>query len=219
MKEKLNHIGMELLHHLPFSVFGVLSAVIFMAVLSFLAIIARAENILPEAASELFHVFHPTHVLLSAVATTAMFYKHDERSVVKAVLVGFFGSVVFCGISDVFMPIFGGLILGYDMHMHICLIEHPVIIFPFAALGVFAGLFVKKAIEHSTEFSHSMHVFLSASSSLIYLISFGVVDWMHAITGVFFVTLVAVLLPCCLSDIVFPLLCTHKHCEDDCEHA
>ena len=97
------------------------------------------------------------------------------------------------------------------------MIEDPGLVWPFAVVGVLAGFAVTKAFEKSTEFSHSMHVFISSVASLLYLMSFGFGDWMHDITGVFFVVLVAVVFPCCLSDIVFPITCTHKYCsrEDD----
>ena len=218
MAQKVNktkYIFVELAHHLPYSIFGVLSAIILMGILSFLATILRSEQLLPEASSELFHIFHPCHVLVSAVATTAMFWKHDNQSVLKAAIVGLLGSVAICGMSDMVVPHIGGLILGHKMHLHICVIEEPQLVIPFAVMGVLSGFMVANRMEKSTQYSHSVHVFLSSMASLLYLISYGWIDWTHSVATVFFVTIVAVMFPCCLSDIVFPLACTHKYCCHD----
>jgi len=219
-ESKLKYIAVELGYHLPYSIFGIAIGLLAMGVLSFLAILMQAEHLLPEASEELFHVFHPAHVLISAVATTAMFWKHEKR-VVKAVLVGFAGSITICGISDILLPFIGGLILGSDMHMHICFMEDPGLVFPFAVVGVIAGLLVTKSFEKSTQYSHSAHVFVSSVASILYLLSFGMTDWIHSIGAVFIITIVAVMIPCCASDIAFPIACVHRDCdhpEDDFTH-
>lgn len=221
---KVNQILVELVHHLPFSIFGVMSSLLVMAVLTYLATILSPEvshhvhhdhhhhhDSAPEVA--LFHVFHAMHVLVSAVATTAMFWKHDNRNFIKAGLIGLLGSVTICGLSDVVVPYVGGLLLGTEMHFHICLIQEPWLVWPFAVTGVGAGFAVTEAFDRSTEYSHSMHVFISSAASLLFLIGFGLENWMHSITSVFFVTLFAVMIPCCLSDIVFPMVCTHRYCK------
>ncbi len=212
---KFKYIFVELAHHLPYSIFGVCVGLVVMGFLTFFAILMQAEHLLPQASEELFHVFHPAHVLLSAVATTAMFWKH-ERNWIKAMFVGFVGSVTICGISDILFPYIGGLILGADMHVHICIIEEPQLVYPFAIFGILAGVFADKAFERSTEYSHSAHVFVSSMASILYLISFGMVDWIHWVGSVFIITIFAVMIPCCASDIAFPLACTckkdnHKH--------
>ncbi|VAX35826.1 hypothetical protein MNBD_UNCLBAC01-340 [hydrothermal vent metagenome] len=213
-KSKTQYIFTELLHHLPFSIFGVCLGIVFMGVLTFIATLAQANTgLFASASGELFHVFHTSHVLLSAVATTAMFWKHDDRNIFKACLIGFLGSLMICGISDIFFPYIGGLILGHEMNIHICLIKNPGTIFPFAIVGVLAGLAVTANFEKSTEYSHSAHVFVSSVASILYLISFGLGDWIHSIGGVFLITIFAVMIPCCASDIVFPLTCTHRDCK------
>ncbi|MBZ0166088.1 MAG: hypothetical protein K8I00_04715, partial [Candidatus Omnitrophica bacterium] len=86
------------------------------------------------------------------------------------------------------------------------------IVLPFAVVGTLAGLAAPRSFEKATEYSHSIHVFVSAVASILYLVSFGLEHWTHAIGGVFLITIFAVMIPCCLSDIVFPLACTHAHC-------
>jgi len=163
---KWQYILIELVHHLPFTIFGVTFGLIIMGFLTFFAVLLQADTHLSLASEELFHILHPSHIIFSAIATTAMFWKH-EKKLIKAVLVGFLGSIAICGISDIFFPFWGGLILGADMHFHICIIQEPGIVFPFAVIGVLAGLTVSKSFERSTEFSHSAHVFISSMASIL----------------------------------------------------
>ena len=107
------------------------------------------------------------------------------------------------------------MILGADMHIHVCILENPGLVVPFAFIGVVAGLLVTKSFEKSTQYSHSAHVFVSSVASILYLLGFGLTDWIHVIGGVFLVTIVAVMVPCCASDIIFPLACVHR----DCQHS
>jgi hypothetical protein len=64
----------ELTHHLPFSVAAVVVALVSLALAQKLF---HLES--PETLEEIFHVCHPIHLLLSATATTAMFYLYDRR--------------------------------------------------------------------------------------------------------------------------------------------
>jgi len=209
---KFRYVLVELGYHLPYSIFGITIGLIAMGVLTFFAILIGAEVQLPNASVELFHVFHPAHVLISAVATTAMFWKHEKR-IIKGVFVGFIGSIALCSVSDIFLPLWGGLVLGSDMNIHVCVVEEPGLVFPFAIVGVIAGLLVTKSFEKSTQYSHSAHVFLSSVASILYLVGFGLSDWIHSIGAVFLIIIFSVMIPCCASDIVFPLACVHRDCD------
>jgi len=218
-ESKFKYVLVELGYHLPYSIFGITVGLIAMGVLSFFAILMGAESLLPAASSELFHVFHPAHVLISAVATTAMFWKHEKR-IFKAAIVGFVGSVTLCVISDILLPIIGGSILSSEMLVHICVLREPGLVFPFAVIGVAAGLLITKGFEKSTQYSHSAHVFISSAASILYLLGFGLTDWIHSIGAVFLIIIAAVMIPCCASDIVFPLACVHRNCNhsDELNH-
>ena len=61
--------------------------------------------------------------------------------------------------------------------------------------------------------AHGIHVFVSSIASILYLISFGLNGWTDQVSGVFVVTIIAVMIPCCLSDIALPLACSHNHCK------
>lgn len=210
-ESKLAYILTELAQHLPYTIFGVSMGLMLMGILTFFAILMRSEELLAPAAMEFFHVSHASHVLFSAVATTAMFWKHDKR-IGRALLVGSFGSIGICAMSDTVFPTIGGTLLGVQMKMHICILKEPMMIIPFAVVGVLAGLIIPDAIERSTQYSHSVHVLFASLSSILYLIGFGMQDWIHMLGGVLVITVLSVMLPCCLSGIVFPLMCTHRGC-------
>lgn len=211
-QSKAHYILTELLHHIPFSTFGVMTALLLMGVLTFLVEISGNEDVLPHALENLYHVFHPSHIFISAVTSTAMFVKHD-RSLIKAIGVGFIGSIVLCTLSDAIFPFIGGMLIGGKMNFHVDILQHPGNVLPFAVIGTVAGLSAPKSFEKATEYSHSMHVFVSSVASILYLLSFGLDHWNHQLGGVFVVTIFAVMIPCCLSDIAFPLACSHTHCK------
>ena len=170
-----------------------------------------------------FHLFHPAHMLFSAVATTAMFFRY-ERKVLKAVVIGLIGAIGICGISDIVMPHVSLFILGVHPHWHICVYEHPDLVLPFAAVGVAVGLAVSGGVTRSTIVSHSLHVLASTMASIFYMVGpLGMIAWIGDIGKMFVFVVLAVMVPCCLSDIVFPLLMSrsgreqlaqdpHAHC-------
>jgi hypothetical protein len=47
------------------------------------------------------------------------------------------------------------------------------------------------------------------------MLAFGLEGWTDMAGGVFLVTVIAVMIPCCLSDIAFPILCVHRNCDHD----
>ncbi|HCW51658.1 MAG TPA: hypothetical protein DGR79_06290 [Clostridiales bacterium] len=202
----------ELRSHIPYSVFSVTLALVLTGMLTSVFLLLDPLQT-PAAAGRLFHCFHPPHILLSATATTAMFWRH-ERNLWKSVIIGFVGSVAVCGVSDVLIPYLGGLLLGVDMHLHFCFLEHPLLVVPFVALGIFTGLVAAEEIPRVTFFSHSGHVLTSSMASILYLVSFGLTDWVSSLGAVFPLVVVAVVVPCCTSDIVFPMLLVSRRAPD-----
>ncbi len=206
MQRRFSAVAMELAHHLPYTI---VSSLIAMGAVWYVGMIQFARDAGHVWVQELewsFHVLHPLHVCLSAITTTAVFWR-CERRLRRTLLFGM-ASVIPCAISDYIVPFIGGRILGQSMRLHICLIEHPMLILPFLFLGVVGGfLFEGKVSEHSV-FSHGAHVFVSSSAALLYLASFGFTGWMtdfHLVFPVLLVVVLAVWMPCCISDIVIPV--------------
>lgn len=210
----------ELTEHLPFSVSSVALGLTVAGIICALVPEGAAGHSASGAgqdspgagpAEHLFHLFHPSHTFFSAAATTAMFWRYD-RKLWLAVLIGLIGAVGVCGISDILMPYLSQVVLQAfgrvtgELHLHICVIEEPGLVLPFAVAGVFVGLGAARAVEHSTLFSHSLHVFTSTMASIFYLIGpFDRLAWIDSLGLVFVFVIAAVMIPCCLSDIVFPL--------------
>jgi len=198
------HLIGELKEHVPFTIFSACMGLTLVGILTYLAVLSNADGFV-DASRDLFHVFHPVHLLLSATATTAMFRKH-EKKVLKAVVVGLVGSLGICGISDMCIPFLGGSLLGIEMQLHMCILIHPSVVVPFILLGILCGLGAAETIEKSTVYSHAGHVLVSSMASILYLVSYGLTEWVHVIGAVFIITVLAVMVPCCISDVVFPLL-------------
>lgn len=193
---RIGRIFKEFIHHFPYSAVGVAACVGLL-----LAVERMGWKMTPLV---FFHVMHPLHVLLSAAVTTAVFWKYEERWL-KAGLIGLFGSVVICLLSDVVVPYFGAVLFHTQIPFHLCAVEEPWLIYPSAAMGILAGIFLLRLLERGTEFFHLAHVLVSSLASLLYLVAFDIALWRGETLLAFAITLAAVWVPCCLSDIVFPL--------------
>jgi hypothetical protein len=206
MGKRLTTILTELRTHAPFTLFGALTGILCMVAF---------KGLEHETSRRIFYVFHPAHVVLSAIVTTAMFKLHTKRPRAAVVLlVGFFGSIGIATLSDSIIPYIGELLLGMRVEVHspehahfgeaahIGFIEGWYVVIPAALLGIGIGYFRPK-----TYFPHAGHVLLStwASSFHMLMAMGGKLPLAHAV-GSFGFLFLAVWLPCCISDIVFPLL-------------
>jgi hypothetical protein len=193
-------IATELRTHAPFTAFGTVTGIVIMA--------AFIQFRIPrEISSTLFWTMHPLHVLLSALVTTAMYRLHSGRGIWQTVLIGYFGSVGIATLSDSLIPFAGEWMLDLPYRgIHLGLIEKWWLVNPLALAGIALGY----VISH-TKISHAGHVLLSTWASLFHII-------MALGTSISFVTMIliavflflAVWVPCCTSDIVFPLLWIKK---------
>jgi hypothetical protein len=206
MRTRWALIAEEFAHHLPFTLIGSLMA---MAGVWWFGMQrldhGRAGQLLSESRA-VFHLFHPLHICLSAIATTSLFWRY-ERHVARALVIGVLGTVIPCGLSDYIFPYLGGRLLGQAMELHICLLDHPQVFVPFLALGVLGGFLAEERLAGSHMFSHGAHVFVSSAASLFYFVSFGFTSWMTDVRFIFpafLCIVIAVWVPCCISDILVP---------------
>ena len=206
-KTRWNLLATEFAHHFPYTLVGSLIA---MAGAWWFGTQelhqGRADELFVQSRS-LFHLFHPLHICLSAIATTSLFWRH-ERHLVRAITVGALGTIIPCGLSDYIFPYVGGRLLGQTMQLHMCIVAHPQIFFPFLALGIVGGFWAEERVTQSHLFSHGAHVLVSSVASLLYLMSFGFTSWMtdvRLIFPAFLIIVLAVWIPCCISDIVVPI--------------
>ena len=212
MKRRLKAVTVELAHHLPYTI---VSSLIAMGAVWYFGTVQQAQHVGGKWIGELewsFHVLHPLHVCISAITTTAVIWRF-ERKLAKTLLIGTLGSVIPCGLSDYFVPFIGGKLLGQPMTLHICLIEHPMLILPFLLFGLIGGFLFQGRVSDHSVFSHGAHVFISSSAALLYLAAFGFTGWMtdiNLVFPVFLVVVLAVWIPCCISDIVIPISAVHE---------
>ena len=233
VKEKAKHILVELRGHSPFTVFGALLGIVFVVLF---------RNVSGTGSHILFSIFHPAHVVLSAMVTASMFELHAAKKRFLLVLVvGYFGSVGIATLSDVVIPHIGTGLLELDVSthaelqhqgttsaekeiaatthkhgehthngeiehhehkIHLGFIEEWYIVNPAALLGVLIAYFLPR-----TKFPHAAHVLISTWASSSYLL----MNMQSGITvaiaiGILAILFIAVWVPCCISDIIFPLL-------------
>ncbi len=194
MQKRIAVILTELRSHAPFTFFGALTGIVLMLLF---------RNTQHQTSEQLFYVFHPAHVILSAIVTASMFKLHTKRpNFLVVLLIGYFGSLGTATVSDSLIPYVGELLLRLHAHSHIGFIEGWYIVNPAAVLGVLIGYFWPK-----TKFPHSGHVLLSTWASLFHVLM-ALHGHLSIFTGIviFIFLFLAVWLPCCVSDIVFPLL-------------
>ena len=194
----IRHIVAELKDHATFTAMGAVTGIIIM-------VIVVLGNVPAQISQGAFFIFHPIHVLLSAMVTTAIYKKHGNRKIWAAIAIGYSGSIGIATLSDSIIPYLGGTLLGIEMEFHIGFIEKWWLVNPLALVGIIVGY-----LRPTTKFPHSGHVLLSTWASLFYFTAFGIAHWIPLLHFVFLFLFLAVWLPCCISDIVFPLLFTSK---------
>ena len=213
--DKLKQIFLELKAHSPFTLFGALTGVVLMFLF---------RNIGHQASYRLFYIFHPAHVVLSAMVTASLFRLHEKtKGFLTILLVGYIGSVGVATLSDSILPFFGEEILGaviptesaahshgdstgleqeHHNQWHIGFIEEWYIVNPAALLGIVIAYFLPRS-----KTPHAFHILISTWASLTHIMmnTQGSLTVVLAI-GILIVLFIAVWLPCCFSDIIFPIL-------------
>lgn len=200
----------ELACHLPYAIFSVAFSLIVLSFLVYVSFLNNAPNAtICRGSNALFHSFHFMHIVFAATGTLITYYRFS-KNVLNGLIVGLFSASFFCTISDVFLPYLGGRLLGVPMTLHICFFSELHNILPFLVVGLFNG-FVMSRHEASQQgtfsiFSHFVHILISSFASMFYLVSHGCTDWYLNIGFVFLFLVIAVVIPCTLSDVVVPMI-------------
>ena len=197
----LRRITKELKEHIPFTALGALTGII-------ITVIVVLGNVPHHISDIIFYTLHPVHVLLSALVTTSMYMRYKKGKIWAVILIGWTGSLGIATISDAMIPYLGGNLLHVQMEFHIPFIEHWWINL-FALAGIVIGYW-----KQTTRIPHFGHVLLSTWASLFYIMAFGIAaDWIPLLPFIFLILFLAVWIPCCMSDIVYPLLFLGKEPE------
>lgn len=205
----IKYISKELKEHTPFTIFGAFTGVIVMVFF---------QKLPRNTAHNVFYILHPMHVVLSALVTASMYKLHKCKVIGKdciqgkcnfwfLLIIGYVGSIGIATISDSIIPYLGEMMLSMpNRGIHVGFIEKWWLVNPLAIIGV--------AVAYrwpATKFPHAGHVLLSTWASLFHIImAVGQsLSWL-AYMIIFFFLFLAVWVPCCVSDIVFPLLFVKK---------
>ena len=203
--EMFKQISKELKIHAPFTIFGAFTGIIVMLFF---------HNSPTKLSYNIFYILHPIHVVLSAFVTASMYELHKcERISGKCLrgkcnfwsllAIGYVGSIGIATMSDSLIPYLGETLLNMpNRDIHIGFIEKWWLVNPLAILGVAIAY-----LWPTTKFPHTGHVLLSTWASLFHIImakgeTLNVLSYIAIFLFLFF----AVWIPCCVSDIVFPLL-------------
>jgi hypothetical protein len=196
----LKQVSKELKNHAPFTIFGAFTGIVIMIFF---------HNLPPKTSYHIFYIFHPVHVLLSALVTASMYKLHKygrmkgKSKLWILLIIGYLGSIGIATISDSIIPYIGEVLLRLpNRGIHFGFIEKWWLVNPLAIIGITIAY-----LRPTTKFPHFGHVLLSTWASLFHiLMAIGqTLNWFSYLV-VFFFLFIAVWLPCCVSDIVFPLL-------------
>ena len=198
------HIYRELKEHAPFTIFGAVTGIIIMALF----------YKVPQSISyKIFYVLHPAHVFLSALVTASMYELHKcgrfkgKCNLLVLLAIGYVGSIGIATLSDSLIPYIGEVLLNLPQREpHVGFIEKWWLVNPLALLGIAIAYF-----RPSTKIPHSGHVLISTWASLFHVImALGQKISLSTYLIIPAFLFLAVWLPCCVSDIVFPLLFVGK---------
>ena len=195
----LRNIGHEMRAHIPFTMAGTLTGILLMV----LMVWAEVSH---HHAEQLFWIAHPAHVFLSAVATTGLYRAHGRGGILATIVIGYVGCIGITTLSDSLIPYACENFLGLHSHVHAGFIEMRWLVNPLAFAGIAVGCWWPRS-----HYPHAGHVLLSTWASLFHtMMALG--DTLNAVTliTVFAFLFLAVWIPCCTSDIVFPLLFARK---------
>lgn len=197
----------EIICHFPYAVFSVAFSLIVLNFMDFVAVGKDSSNLEPIWFG-LFHSFHFMHITFAAVGTLLSFSKLS-KNLFRGLVLSAVTATGFCMLSDIVFPYLGGRLLGVPMTFHICFFHEFANIIPFLIVGLLTGMALSKH-DHGSKgtfglWSHFAHIFVSSLASSFYMVSNGFNDWSNQIGYVFLVLIVAVVIPCTLSDVAAPM--------------
>lgn len=215
----------ELMHHLPYATMSVALALMIVSLINVFFDSGIVACTLPAAHNHvhgamcnhshssgmdvLFHSFHFMHILFATTGTMITFYRYSKRFFM-GILIGSVSSMIFCTLSDILLPYVAGSMLGVQMELHICFATELANIVPFLLVGLINGIVMSYSDEYMTEQNsltlHFWHTFISAMASIFYAIGHGLPNYYDHLGMFFMLMVVAVIIPCTLSDVVAPIL-------------
>ncbi|MDD4998425.1 MAG: hypothetical protein PHI99_09755 [Syntrophales bacterium] len=186
----------ELRAHAPYTLLGTLTGMMVLW-------ISLSTQLSHSMFETLFWVLHPSHVFFSALVTTAMYRRHTQGKIFMTLAIGYLGSVGIGTLSDCIIPYIGEILLEMpNRGLHLGFIEKWWLVNPLAFAGIGFACW-----RQETKFPHAGHVLLSTWASLFHMVmALGTDVGLITVLVMALFLFLAVWIPCCTSDIVFPLL-------------
>jgi hypothetical protein len=177
-------------------------AVIISAAIIGILKISFYPNAVPDS-ENLFEGFFISHLFFASLTPASLLSKY-KRALWLGVIVAILTSSITCTLSDIVLPYLGGLILGYNMNFHVCIIEEPVLAWSFIIGGALIGFLLSNYVRRLSRFTHGLHILLSSTAAGMYLITYGV--GVISVKALLFlpILIVSVLVPCVMNDIGVP---------------
>jgi len=198
----------ELVHHLPYAIFSVALCLAVLGLLNYTTCGVVELWRIRESAGVLFHSFHFLHIVFAATGSMICFFRFS-KNIFRGILVGVFTTMIFCTMSDAVLPYLAGRLLGVNMDFHLCFLSELRNVLPFLSIGLLNGLIMGR--YHNADgsfysvFSHFLHILISSFASSFYIVSHGLICWYSVIGMLFLFLVIAVVVPCTLSDVVVPI--------------
>lgn len=186
---KFKELVFELKEHAPFTAVSVLAVIL---VFLFIPFSFKGLNE--------FEIFHPLHIFFSAIVISAILLKYKSKGW-KAFIFGVIGAVIIGNLSDVIMPYLFGVFFERNLVFYLEILEKPLWVIGAGVLGSLIGMNYKKI--GLSKIAHTGHVLVSTFASLLYFTSFSSITNLFLL---FIFVFLAVIIPCCSSDIVYPIL-------------
>ena len=200
-------LSQELSAHFPYAVFSVALSIIGVALLNYFSF-GAVESIVNRGADILFHTFHFLHIIFAATGALLMYYRFSKNTL-KGLFVCSLTTVFFCILSDIIFPYVAGQLLGVHMDLHICFVSELHNVLPFLIIGLLNGWVLSQQEDVKQSYyslnAHFTHIFVSSAASLLYLVAHGLPDWYQYMGILFILLIIAVVIPCTMSDVVIPL--------------
>lgn len=181
----------EIKQHAPFTLLATFVAVVTIAAIKFSLNITITDYA--------FHISHPLHVTASAITSAGIFHKYRPK-IIMSLFAGIISSILIGSLSDILLPYLGASVFQMHPHFHLPIIEHTFLITMAALIGSLAGTLIK-----TTKVPHLLHVGISVFASLFYILAYTDTVSLTVFLLAILIVFIAVLIPCCISDIVMPL--------------
>lgn len=205
----------ELAYHFPYAIYAVALTIAMCSLY-----ILGSAGVSHRNLDLLFHTFHFMHIVFAATGTLITYFRFS-RNMVGALIVGLIVPSIFCVLSDVVMPYYGGRMLGIDMDWHICFASELHNVLPFLFMGMLNGFVLSRHDMARQEVysivSHFTHILVSSLASAFYLIAHGFDTWYLNIGSFFLFLIIVVVVPCTLGDVVVPMFFARMR-QDNEEH-